>query len=240
MTIAAVVVGAIGLAVLVSAIVLSQKARSAAYFGLRQDARKSAARRLTGALVLLTLAGGLFGLHFVTPDLSLAGISWPISLDAAVPEVAIAEATASIAEPPAATSVPTSAPVTPTSTVTPTARPGPTASPSGNTRLSLQMLATGVDAKGRPLEEGSRFSARTKTVYVFYNYRDVPPSASIRHTWFHNGGSVYFENSPFTGKNGVGVASISWTPPGGFEPGLYEVRIVLGNVPQFVANFEVR
>ena len=39
---------------------------------------------------------------------------------------------------------------------------------------------------------------------------------------------------------GSGVASISWTPDGGFEPGLYEVRVLLGNVPQFVANFEVR
>lgn len=47
--------------------------------------------------------------------------------------------------------------------------------------------------------------------------------------------SVSFSSAPFT-KSGLGTDR-SWTPKGGFDPGLYEVRVALANTLQFTANF---
>jgi hypothetical protein len=39
---------------------------------------------------------------------------------------------------------------------------------------------------------------------------------------------------------GKGIDYVSWSPENGFQPGLYEVRILLGNTKQFSANFLVQ
>lgn len=106
-------------------------------------------------------------------------------------------------------------------------------------RLVLSAIASGIDANGAPIGTGTTFTRGVETIYVFFNFRDVPPSALLRHAWFRDGGSVFFRSKRLT-RNGQGTDYVSWSPPGGFQPGLYEVRITLGGVPQFVANFEVR
>jgi hypothetical protein len=161
---------------------------------------------------------------------------------------------------PAPTSLPLNSPVQPTPTVKATPIPEPTSSlvsssaaPSQesplptptpaivapNKRLVLNTIASGVDANGAPVDAGTTFTRGVKSVYVFFDFRDVPPSALLRHTWFRNGGSVYFRSVRFK-KNGAGTDYVFWSPPNGFRAGLYEVRLVLGGVPQFVANFEVK
>jgi hypothetical protein len=109
----------------------------------------------------------------------------------------------------------------------------------GTQRLTLRAIGTGVDANGNPAGGDTRFPARTRAIFIFFEYNNVPPSAPVKHTWFYNGASAYFRQDVLN-RNGVGMASVAWTPEGGFEPGLYEVRVLLGNVPQFVANFEIR
>ncbi|MFN4292705.1 MAG: hypothetical protein ACK4JD_01075 [Thermoflexales bacterium] len=106
-------------------------------------------------------------------------------------------------------------------------------------RLTLNAIASSIDASGAPIGVGTTFTQGVETIYIFFDFRDVPPSALLRHSWFRNGGSIFFRSSRL-GKNGQGTAYVSWSPPGGFQPGLYEVRVALGGVPQFVANFEVR
>lgn len=108
-----------------------------------------------------------------------------------------------------------------------------------NRRLVLRAIAGGVGAGDEPLETGTTFPAGQATIYIFFDFHDVPPSALLRHTWFRDGGSVFFRSQRLT-RNGSGTDYVSWSPAGGFRPGLYEVRIMLGGVLQFVANFEVR
>ncbi len=103
----------------------------------------------------------------------------------------------------------------------------------------LNAIASGIDANGAPTDVGTTFARGVETIYIFFDFHDVPPSALLRHTWFRDGGSVFFRSKRLT-KNGRGTDYVSWSPPGGFQPGLYEVRIALGGVPQFVANFEVK
>ncbi len=142
----------------------------------------------------------------------------------------------------------TAAALAPTGTASPEAAITPTSAgfagitPTPNTstrRLRLHAIGTGVDANGNPAGRDTRFPARTRAIFVFFEYNNVPPSATVKHTWFYNGVSAYFRQDVLN-RNGVGIASVAWSPSGGFEPGLYEVRVLLGNVPQFVANFEIR
>ena len=120
----------------------------------------------------------------------------------------------------------------------------PTAPPSAaqvppDKRLVLSAVAGGIDANGAPMGVGTTFERGTETIYIFFDFQDVPPSALLRHSWFRDGGSVFFRSKRLT-QNGRGTDYVSWSPPGGFQPGLYEVRVALGGVLQFVANFEVR
>jgi hypothetical protein len=134
---------------------------------------------------------------------------------------------------------PTSALISPLPTPTP-AVPTPTPGPvAPNKRLVLNAIATGIDESGLPLSAGTEFTRGVKTIYVFFDYRDVPPSALLRQSWFRNGGSVNFRSERF-GLTGNGLSYVSWSPRNGFRTGLYEVRLALGGVPQFVANFEVK
>jgi hypothetical protein len=234
--IAAALCAASAVLVLTTALSLLHRAQNAAFYGLRQDARKAAGQRLVVTTLLAALAGGTLASQWMLPAPLLSTPLLPfggaVLVDPTLtPEAIEADPTAQ----PAPT--PTDIPNTPQPTSVADTDPS---LPDANKRLTFHAIAKGITDAGMPSEAASRFSTRTGTIYVFYNYHDVPPRAMIRHTWFHNGGSAHFENIEFDGKFGEGVGAVAWSPDGGFEPGLYEVRIVLGNVPQFVANFEIR
>jgi hypothetical protein len=241
--IAAAVCAVIAVFVLAAALSLLHKAQNAAFYGLRQDARKAAGQRLVIMTLLSALAGSALVAQWMLPPDALSTPLLPFGGAAVInptPEAVAADPDPTATPAPAPTSAPAAATPTPVSAKpTPGANSDP-ALPDANKRLTFHAIANAITSNGGPRDSASRFSARTNTIYVFYNYHDVPPRATVRHTWFHNGGSVYFENVEFDGKLGEGVGAVAWTPSGGFEPGLYEVRIVLGNVPQFVANFEIR
>jgi hypothetical protein len=254
LTLSAMTVAVLGAVLMVLGVLHARKARDGAFYGLRRDARLAANRRFGAALFVLVLAAVLYLFHFAVPDLNLP----------ADPELGTASATPAptgIAGQPIAAptvtpaSTPTRQPATPTAIASATPAVAatetvlsvetlPTLAPAtplqpGTQRLALRAVASGIDANGMPVDEGTRFAARTKEVYIFFDFQNVPPSALVRHTWFHKSGSVYFRSDALN-RNGSGMAALSWAPDGGFEPGLYEVRVLLGNVPQFVANFEIR
>lgn len=255
----ALVLAVIGLVCLALGISGARRARDAAFYGTRREARLSSNRYLMVALFALALAAGSFVMRGTLPDLTVERV-WAVITERVnvpapptdqPPATAVAQLEATpeppVAPTPDATHEPTSASAE--STQTPAARASATLTASAtraatvsarvDQRMQLHALASDISSTGEPVDARTRFESRTRTIYVFFTYHDVPPSASIRHTWFHNGGSAYFGNDMLD-RFGSGVASISWTPDGGFEPGLYEVRVLLGNVPQFVANFEVR
>ena len=136
---------------------------------------------------------------------------------------------------------PTSSLIASLPTLEPTMSPTPAdpAQAPPDKRLTLSAIASGVDAGGAPMGVSTTFDRGVETIYIFFDFQDVPPSALVRHSWFRDGGSVFFRSDQLA-QNGRGTDYVSWSPPGGFQPGLYEVRIALGGVLQFVANFEVR
>ncbi len=141
--------------------------------------------------------------------------------------------------PPTATPSPTPIPE-PTSSLLPPAEPTPTpAQAAPDERLALLAIASGIGADGAPVGVTTSFSTEAKSIYIFFTYQDVPPSALLRHAWFRDGGSVFFGSKRLPARV-RGQDHIFWSPSERLQPGLYEVRVSLGGVLQFVANFEVR
>ena len=168
----------------------------------------------------------------------------------------IATPTAAPSPTPAATATAEANQPTPTLAVTatnakPGAKPSATASastsanlgtpfaPSASQALALRAIGIGWGKSGELQGVANEFTTGTKTITVFFNFQDVPKGTLLRHSWLKNGKTLSFSSATFT-KPGKGTDAISWSPKSGFEPGLYEVRVALGNAQQFVANFLVR
>lgn len=254
--VAAGIVALLAVFAFLSAVLTAQRGRTATYYGVRRETQQRANRRLMLSLALLFLAGILFAGGFVMPDAGQQSALLPATpaLTATVANTALAsatsasnpsptpvtEATATVAPSPQPTLAPAlESPLnSPLPTIEVAASPTP-AVVAPERRLVLNAIASGIDENGLPVGAGTNFQAGTPTIYIFFDYRDVPPNALLRHTWFRDGGSVYYNSTRFN-QNGEGMAAIEWSPRGGFKTGLYEVRLLLGGVPQFVANFEVR
>jgi hypothetical protein len=138
---------------------------------------------------------------------------------------------------------PTASPVNPSPTPEPTSAriiipTKLTATDTADKHLTLRAISSGVDAAGQAIRPTTEFTRGVRTIYIVFDFHDVPQGSLLRHTWFRDGGSVHFESATWS-HAGVGVANVSWSPGKGFEPGLYEVRLLLGNAKQFTANFVV-
>ena len=143
------------------------------------------------------------------------------------------------------TSVPVTSPAAPTHSPALTSTPYitrtivSTKTPTAHSKyFSLRAISSAIDAKGQPITPTVEFTAGVRTVYVFFDYKDTPQGALMRQTWFLNGSSVYFDSTTWA-LSGNGMMHVSWSPKQGFDPGLYEVRVMLGDTRQFSANFMV-
>lgn len=265
--VAAGIVALLAVFAFLNAVLTAQRGRTIAYYSVRREMQQRANRRLLLSLVLLLLAGALFVSYYILPREALPVTQPPSATPAHTADVVKATSpaesiedntpapTATLASPiptprPAPTAPPRATRIPePTSSLVsplPSPMPEPSVTPAvvePNKRLTLREIASGIDENNLPAGAGTDFQAGTPTIYIFFDYRDVPPNALLRQTWFRDGGSVHFDSQPFNqdgAQNGAGLAKVQWSPRGGFKAGLYEVRLQLGGVPQFVANFEVR
>ena len=216
-----------------------RRARTAAYYSTRREAQRIVSQRLSTSITLVIIAAGLV----------IVGLILPSERPATGPPLESTVIAGAPDNQPTVYIVPTS---TPAATLTPVASqtPQPTAAhaiiatksavtETLDRHLTLRAIANAVDALGLPISATTEFTKGVPTVYVFFDYRDVPSGTLMRQTWFRDGGSVYFDSNTWT-RTGDGSTYVMWSPKNGFEPGLYEVRIMLGNVKQFSANFMVR
>ncbi len=105
--------------------------------------------------------------------------------------------------------------------------------------LKFRVIGSDTDANGAVIGIGTEFVRGIQKIIIVFDFYDMPAEAYIQHSCFREGNNVYFDRVQWT-TQGSGLASMSWTPNGGFIPGLYEVRVSLNDQPQFVANFLIR
>jgi len=238
--------------IFLDAVLMARRAQRAAYYSTRRQLNQTANRRLGASLIALLAAGlvWLAGLILPRPPAATVATAPLATLRAEPTATPTAAPTMTpiptpTAPPPTATPLPTpkATPIPePTSSLVPQPPAEPTVTPAQaapDERLALLAIASAVGDDGAPVGATTSFPKEGKSIYIFFSYQDVPPSALLRHTWFKDGNSVFFGSKRLP-PNGRGRDYVSWSPPEGLQPGLYEVRVSLGGVLQFVANFEVR
>ena len=237
--IAALILGITAALLFIRAVIGARRSQRAAYYSTRREASRIAFRYLSISLVSAIIAGGMVAVSFFLPSQTRPDTQQPVAI-IAMTVTPVAQPTVYILP----TTAPTAAPITPAPTVTPrvsmTRMMTSTKLPAANGKyLSLLAISNAIDASGQPISATAEFTKGVPTIYVFFDYNDAPQGALMRQTWFLNGGSVHFDSTSWS-RVGSGTAHISWSPTQGFEVGLYEVRVLLGDNRQFSANFEVR
>ncbi len=141
-------------------------------------------------------------------------------------------------------------PLTPTLVMTPTPSPSPTitlaSTPAPLTvaegsPFSNLVLARGISDDHKPVAPGNDFTASAHPVYLFFDYRGIKPGTRWGHVWVW--GDRQLDRSITTWPEEWGTAGTAWvfyTPDGGFQPGPYEVRLLVNDQVVASASFIMR
>lgn len=228
------------------------RARRAPYYAMRQNALGRARRWALVALILQAVAAALL----IVPPRVATMLSPPTPIPAATP-TGVPPATVT----PLPTRTPTATPTRPptaTPPFIPTSTPGvqpppsalspiPSAVPAGkDARISIITLAAGQDASGQPVDPGAEFPPGDRRIYLFFTYEGMNDGAVTTFAWYRDGEFIDFCSDTWAwgfveGRNWgeEGRTSYFCKPPGGWQPGSYEIRVFIEARLQGVAQFVV-
>ena len=232
------------------AIVQLIRARRAPYYALRRDALRRGRRWVLVALIWAGLATVLL----VVPPRLAAILSTPAPVPTATPVVM-----------PTRTPRPTRTPtVTPTRRPTatppfiPTSTPDvplpasamsplPSAVPAGpDARIALITLATEEDALGQPVDPGVEFLPGDHRVYLFFTYEGMKNGVATTFAWYKDG--EFIDDCSDTWAWGLvegrdwgerGRFSYYCRPPGGWQPGAYQIHVFIEERLQGTTQFTI-
>ncbi len=134
--------------------------------------------------------------------------------------------------------IPTPTPVVPVpeSALTPI----PSAVPAGpEARITIITLAAGRDEEGQPVDPGTRFPPGRHRVYLFVTYSGMRDGLAWTFAVYHDGELVASDTRLWE-WGPEGNASLYYTPPDGYQTGIYEMRVFIEERLQGVAQFEVQ
>ena len=220
------------------------RARRAPYYAMREDALKQVRLWMLVALILLVLA---IDLLIVPPRLATI-IAPPTPTPTVFPTVTL-------------TFTPISSP-TGTPTVAPTRRPSatppfiptstpdvpppesaltplPSAVPAGeDARITIITLAADEDDSGQPVNPGAEFPPGDHPVYLFVSYEGMVNGVVWTFAIYREG--EFLDGVTQLWEWGIeGRTSLYYEPPGGYEPGIYEMRVFIEDRLQGVAQFVI-
>ncbi len=224
-------------AISVVALVLQwREARHAPFFLLRYEAAKRV-RRLFVLIIILAIGMGITAWLTVQEFRQSAGApAQPAPTPAVSPSptlAAVEEAGTRPAPSPTHTRPPL---ITPTPTAAP-AR-SPTTPPGAS--FTFITFALGVTESREPVMPGQTFSLPLeRPVYAFFRFAEMQNGVPWKVVW--RKGAVELAADVFQWEWGrYGTAYVFFLPPGGFEAGIYSLRLYIDEELQFEASFEVR
>lgn len=138
---------------------------------------------------------------------------------------------------PAATSTP-GASLTPSPT--PIVTPAPVTVAEGSPFSNL-LLARAISDDQQAVSPGADFVASSQAVYLFFDYQGIQPGTRWGHVWFW--GDQQLDRSINTWPEDWGTAGRAWvyyTPEGGYQPGPYEVHLLVNDQVVASASFVMR
>jgi hypothetical protein len=107
--------------------------------------------------------------------------------------------------------------------------------------FSNLVLARGVSSDHKPVSPGNEFSTSDHPIYLFFDYRGVKAGTRWGHVWVW--GNQQLDRSITTWPEEWGTAGTAWVfyaPEGGFQPGPYEVRLLVNDQVVASASFIIR
>lgn len=237
-----------------------RRARVAPYYILRELARRRGLRWLVVLVTSFLVGVGLLYLRGHPPAPAIT-TSPPPSVP---PTATISPATST----PTAVSIPLLTPLaSPTPTRRPTATPPfiPTATPAyplpetalsplpsvvpagPEAQITLVTFALGEE-DGLPVDPGFEFAPGDRRIYLFFEYRGMDVGVVWTYGWYREGEYVEGNTCPWGrvvedcprifGRSGSNY--LFFRMPGGYEPGVYEVRVWIENRFQDEAQFVIR
>jgi hypothetical protein len=139
---------------------------------------------------------------------------------------------------------------TPTLTQTPALSPSPSPTPiftpaavtvAEGSPFSNLVVARGISEDHQPQSVGSDFPSSSQPVYLFFDYRGMSPDTRWGHVWIW--GNLQLDRSITGWPEDWGTAGTAWvfyTPEGGYQPGPYEVRLLVNDQVVASASFVMR
>ena len=159
-------------------------------------------------------------------------------------------------EPLSSAPLPSLAPTeTPPPTSTPTLAPSPTPSPLPATATPMPAPGAPLVIQGspfhrlilaravkdnRPVEPGDRFPAGIRTIYLFFAYRNMAPGTAWSHVWLWDNRELGRTDEKWPDDYGAtGTAYRFFNVQKGYQPGAYQVRLLVNNQVVASASFVV-
>ncbi len=229
-----------------------RRARLAPYYILRQIALRKGSRSLTVAGIALLVGLVLLYLRSHPPAVLLRPPT-------PMPSPTATGAAASATFPPTATLRPLFTPLpSPTPTRRPTATPPfiPTPTPpyplpetalsplpgavaaGPEARIAFLTFALGEE-NGQPLNPGVEFQPGDYRIYFFFEYEGMAPNVVWTYGWYRDG--EYLDGATrLWVLGGKGTNYLYYRPPGGYRPGVYEVRVWIEDRFQTSGQFLIR
>jgi len=235
-----------------------RRSRVARYYIMREEARRKGLRWLTAGVVTFLLGGGLLYIWLRPPG--------ELLIVTQLPSPVTPTDIAGVGSPLPVTPLPTAVP-SPTPTRRPTATPPfiPTPTPAyalpetalsplpeavpANPEAQISFITFAQDQEnGQPVGAGSEFPAGDSRVYFFFEYEGMNKGAVWTYAWYQDGEYLDGNTCPWGsgtegcpqifGRNGRNF--LFYKPPGGYDPGLYTVRIWIEDRLQTEAQFVVQ
>lgn len=103
------------------------------------------------------------------------------------------------------------------------------------------MLARDISDNNQPVSPGADFIATSQPVYLFFDYTGIQPGTRWGHVWVW--GDQQLDRSITTWPEEWGTAGSAWvfyTPEGGYQPGPYQVRLLINDQVVASASFVMR
>ncbi|MBN1219333.1 MAG: protein kinase [Anaerolineae bacterium] len=168
----------------------------------------------------------------------------PTATSAATTEaVEISQDTPAVAteSPQTPTAIPTPSP-TPFLTPTPISFPTP-GSPTiaANSPFDNLQLARELTADNQPGQVGISFTPGPLPVYLFFDYNGIEPGTLWSHRWTWGDTELgAFEDSWPESYSRAGTAWVYYSPPGGYQPGPYEITLEVDGQTVATATFVIQ
>jgi hypothetical protein len=99
-------------------------------------------------------------------------------------------------------------------------------------------VSRGVQLDGTPVNAGTEFLAGQPVLYVSFDYSDMSNGILWRHIWLRNGNLVGGQTRLWE-WNSSGRTYFFLSPPGGFQPGRYELQLLMDEKVITTTSFRV-